>query len=69
MTTESERRGAMPEVDLSESNECAKFRAALNKIVAVKKIDILEILPKLFRERRPAKRTARVKLAKPKAMN
>ena len=41
------------------SEEFVRFNAALKQIVAVKKIEIVEDLPKMFRERKPAKKAAR----------
>jgi hypothetical protein len=47
------------------SEEFGRFNGALKQIVAVKKIDSVEELPKMFRERKLAKKAAR-KRATPK---
>lgn len=47
-----------------ESKEFAQFEAAMRQILTVHKVDILPALPKMFRERPPAKRTARKRISK-----
>lgn len=42
-----------------ESEEYVKFRRAMQRIVSVKKGDIVEDLPKMFRERKPRKKAKR----------
>jgi len=41
-----------------ESEEYMKFEAAMQQILSVRKIDIVDKLPKMFRERKPAKKKA-----------
>jgi hypothetical protein len=57
----------MPEDERPGSEEYAKFRTAMQDIVAVRKVDIVEDLPKMFRDRKPAKKTAGKKRAAKKA--
>ena len=43
----------------AESEEFIKFKVAMQRIVAVRKVDIFEDLPKMFRERKPPKKATR----------
>ena len=47
------------------SKKCAIFQEAMNQIVAVKNLDIVENPLKMFWERKQGKKTAGKKLAKP----
>jgi len=47
----------------SESQEYTNFRTAMEHIIAVRKVDIVPNLSKMFRKRKPAKKTVRKKRA------
>ncbi len=49
--------------DNERTEEYLKFRTAMEQIVTVPKADIVSGLPKMFRERKAAKKTTRRKRA------
>lgn len=48
----------MHEDRMPESEEFIKLKRAIQRIARVRKSDIVANLPKMFRERKPAKKTA-----------
>jgi hypothetical protein len=49
----------MPDDPTADSEEFIKFKTAMMQIVSVEKTDIVDELPKMFRERKPPKNTAK----------